>query len=256
MCACSFCCVEKVVRMLEIKNLGVKVEDKQIIENLSLSLEKGKVYVIMGPNGSGKSTLANAVVGNPKYEITSGKIILDGEDITEKGADKRAKSGVFMSFQQPQEIQGVVISNFLRQAYNSVKGTNLSLYKFRGILSENALKLNLDEGFLSRYLNQGFSGGEKKKSEILQLVTLDPKLAILDETDSGLDIDSLREVSNGVNEFRSEEKTVLIITHYKRILDYIKPDKVFVLRNGRIVLEGDSNIIDELEAKGYSWIEE
>jgi Fe-S cluster assembly ATP-binding protein len=242
--------------MIEVKDLHVNIEDKEILKGLNLKLEKGRVYVLMGPNGSGKSTLANTIVGNPKYEITSGEILFEDESIKGKAPDEIAKKGVFMSFQSPQEIPGVVIKNFLRQAYNTINNENLSIYKFKEILNENAKKLDLDEKFLDRYLNQGFSGGEKKKAEILQLITLNPKLAILDETDSGLDIDSLKAVSKGVNEFMNPEKTVLIITHYKRILDLIKPDKVFIIKNGKIVLEEDHNIIDELESKGYKWLED
>lgn len=243
------------MKILDVKNLNVEIENKKILSDVNLELEKGKIYVLMGQNGSGKSTLANALMGNPKYKISSGNIYFEGENITKKFTDYRAKKGMFMSFQSPQEIQGLSIANFLRQAYNSTSEKKLTLLEFNELLEKKAKLLNLDENFVDRYLNQGFSGGEKKKSEILQLLVLGPKFAILDETDSGLDIDSLREVAEAVQKYKNENRTVLIITHYKRILDYLNPDKVFIMKNGKIVRDGGPEIIDKLEEKGYGWIE-
>ena len=240
--------------VLEIKDLHVEVEGKEILKGLTLSLEEGKIHTLMGPNGSGKSTLANTLMGHPKYSITSGKIILNGEDITELEPDERARKGLFLSFQYPHEIPGITITNFLMSALENVKGEKPSMFEFKKLMDEKMELLKIDKKFLSRYLNDGFSGGEKKRSEILQLAVLDPKVAILDETDSGLDIDALRVVSEGVNTFMKEDKTILIITHYKRILEYIRPDKVFIMIDGKIVKDGDSSLVDNLEEKGYGWI--
>ena len=242
--------------ILEIKDLHVSVEDKEILKGINLKIDLGKITALMGPNGSGKSTLVNTLMGHPKYKITKGKIIFNNEDITELSPDERAKKGLFLSFQYPNEISGVTISNFLRTALNEVKKEKLSLVEFREHLKEKAKIIKMDKEILNRYLNEGFSGGEKKKAEILQMLVLDPKLAILDETDSGLDIDALKIVSKGVNSFMNENKTVLIITHYKRILEYIKPDKVVIIINGKIVLQGNSDLVDHLEEKGYDWINE
>lgn len=236
---------------LEIKNLHVKVEDKEIIHGINLKLEKGKVYALMGPNGSGKSTLANVLMGSPKYKITSGEILFEGENITNFPVNERAKKGLFISFQNPIEVSGITISNFLRTAYNSIKKKKLSFLEFQRLLEKNCEELNLDKEFLMRYLNEGFSGGEKKKIEILQLLVLNPKLVVLDETDSGLDMDSLKVISEKINKFMSEEKCILIITHYRRILDYINPDKIFIMNKGEIILEGEKDIIDKIEQKGY-----
>ena len=242
--------------MLEIKNLHAQSENKIILKGINLRLEPGKIHALMGPNGSGKTTLAYVLMGHPKYRITSGEILLNGKDLTKMDPHERAKEGLFLSFQQPIEISGVSISNFLRQAHNSIKEKKLSLLEFRYLLEEKAKELDIDPKFLNRYVNQGFSGGEKKKMEILQMAVLDPKIAILDETDSGLDIDSLKRVAEGVNKLKSPDKTILIITHYKRILDYAKPDKVSIMLDGKIVLEGNSDIVDHLEEKGYGWIQE
>ncbi len=239
--------------MLKIKNLRAHIEDngkKEILKGLNLELEKGKVYAIMGPNGSGKSTLANVLMGSPKYIVDDGEILYEGENVLEMAVDARAKKGIFLSFQYPQEIEGVTISSFLRSALNSV-GKKMSILEFNKFLEEKIKELKVDEEFVGRYLNKGFSGGEKKKSEILQLLVLNPSLAILDETDSGLDIDALRIISEGINKFKNENKTILVITHYKRILEQIKPDKVFVMKNGQIVEEGGEEIIDKLEKEGY-----
>ena len=240
--------------MFEIKNLSVEVEKKQIIDNLNLTLEKGKIYALMGPNGSGKSTLANAIMGNPKYKITSGKIFLDGKNIVSLSPDKKAKKGLFLSFQYPLEIEGVKIYDFLKQAFNSLNNKKISAFKFKELINQKAKELGIKEEFIYRYLNQGFSGGEKKKSEILQLLVLNPKVAILDETDSGLDIDSLKTIATGIKKYMNKNKICLVITHYKRILDYLNPDKIFIMMSGKIIAEGKSNLADELEKKGYNWI--
>ena len=238
---------------LEIKNLNVNVDGKEILKGLNLNLEKGKVYALMGPNGSGKSTLSQVLAGNPKYKI-SGEISFEGEEISNLKPHERAKKGLFLSFQYPVEISGVTISSFLKTALNSLKGKKISPIEFWNILEKQSKKLNIDKSFLSRFLNEGFSGGEKKKAEILQMLILNPKLAILDETDSGLDIDSLKIVSQGINNFMDKDKTILIITHYQKILDYVKPDKILVMKNGNIVKEGGKELIEELEKWGYEGI--
>jgi Fe-S cluster assembly ATP-binding protein len=238
--------------ILEVKNLSVEIEGKKILDDFNLKLEKGNVYALMGQNGSGKSTLANVLAGNPKYKISSGKIFLDGEDITELPPDEKARRGIFMSFQLPSEIPGVAIYDFLRTAYNSVNEKKISMQEYDRLLEEKCKLLGLDEEFVLRYLNQGFSGGEKKKSEILQLLILNPKIIILDETDSGLDIDALRIISESVNLLDKTDKIILIISHYKRIFNLISPDKVFIMSKGKIRLEGQKDLIDELEDKGYS----
>ena len=240
--------------ILEIKDLHVSIEGKEILKGITMTLEKGKIHALMGPNGSGKSTLAHAIMGHPKYTITKGSITLDGKDVTEMEADERAKTGLFLSFQYPCEISGVTIPNFLRSAYANVKEKKISVLEFNRILEEKMQLLDMKRSMLTRYLNEGFSGGEKKRAEILQLLTLDPKVAVLDETDSGLDIDALRVVAQGVNSFMGSDKSVLIITHYKRILEYIKPDKLFIMIDGNIKLEGSSELVDSLEEKGYGWI--
>lgn len=245
---------------LEIKDLHVEVTDeknkgKEILKGVNMKLEKGEIYALMGPNGSGKTSLSNALAGHPHYKITSGQIILDGEDITTLSPDDRAKKGIFLSFQYPKEIPGINLANFLRVAYNSLYPQDKkSIFELYEMLKEKATLLDMDENFLSRYLNSGFSGGEKKKSEILQMLMLNPKAAILDETDSGLDIDALKIVAKGINSFNNKNKYILIITHYKRILDYINPDRVFVMIDGKIVLEENGNFVNHLEQRGYSWI--
>lgn len=241
--------------MLEIKNLHVKIDGKEILKGINLKFEKGKINALMGPNGSGKSTLANVIMGDPKYEIIKGKILFNGEDITNLNPDQRAKKGIFLSFQYPSEIEGVTISNFLRIALNNLKNQKISVLDFHKLLKEKLRLLKMPENFSERYLNQGFSGGEKKKSEILQLAILNPKVAILDETDSGLDIDALKTIASGVNILMDKEKIIIIITHYKRILEHLKPDKLSVMINGKISLEGGPELVDQLEEKGYGWIE-
>lgn len=246
--------------MLEIKDLHVEVDGKKILKGVNLKLEKGKVHALMGPNGSGKSTLANVIMGHPKYEITKGKILLNGEDITELPSDKRAKLGLFLSFQYPSEIEGVTISNFLRTALNNLRKEKelekISVLDFRNLLKEKLALLKMDENFSERYLNQGFSGGEKKRSEILQLAVLEPKAAILDESDSGTDIDALRVIASNINNFADKDKIILIITHYKRIFEHVKLEKLSVMIDGKIAIEGGPELVDQLEERGYGWIEE
>lgn len=244
--------------MLSIKNLHASVEDKEILKGLNLEIKAGEVHAIMGPNGAGKSTLASIVAGNETYEVTEGEIILDGEDISELAPEERAHAGVFLSFQYPVEIPGVSVTNFIKTAINEsrkAKGleempANEMLKKIR----EKSELLEMDKKFLSRSLNEGFSGGEKKRNEIFQLAMLEPKIAILDETDSGLDIDALRIVANGVNKLKSADNAVVVITHYQRLLDYIVPDYVHVLMDGKIVKSGTKELALELEEKGYDWI--
>jgi len=240
--------------MIKIKNLNVEVNGKKILKEINLNLEKGKIYALMGKNGSGKSSLANVMMGNPKYKITSGKIFLNGKNITNLSTDKRAKKGLFLSYQNPVEIPGVTVSSFLRTAFNTINKKKISLLDFQRLLEEKAKELNINKNFLSRYLNEGFSGGEKKKTEILQMLVLNPSVIILDETDSGLDIDSLRIISKGIKKFINKDKTILVITHYRRILDYITPNKVLIMKEGEIVSEGNKKLIDKIEKKGYEWI--
>ncbi|MEM3122371.1 MAG: Fe-S cluster assembly ATPase SufC [Candidatus Pacearchaeota archaeon] len=242
------------MKCLEIKNLYVSIGGREIIKGVDMNLEFGKVNVLMGPNGSGKSTLANVIMGNPKYKIEKGKIFFNNININEMPTDKRAKLGIFMSFQYPQEIEGVTIANFLKTIYNSLNEEKISFMDFKKILNEKSKLLNLSRDFYERYLNHGFSGGEKKKSEMLQLLVLNPKFAILDETDSGLDIDALKSVSKGINKFMKKDKCILIITHYKRILELVNPDKVFIMLNGKIVKEGSSELPKKLEQYGYTKI--
>ena len=242
--------------LLQIKDLHVETDGKLILKGLNLKLEKGKINVLMGPNGSGKSTLANVLIGNPKYHIKKGKILYKGKSINKLKANERAQRGIFLSFQYPQEVSGVTILNFLRTAYNSLNKSEkkISILEFKKMLEEKANSLKLEKDFFNRYLNTGFSGGEKKKSEILQLLTLNPEFAILDETDSGLDIDALKTIANGIKKFANKDKTILLITHYERILKYLKPDKVFIMLDGKIVKEGNSSLVKKLEKQGYGWL--
>lgn len=246
--------------MLKINNLHASVEDKGILRGINLEVKPGEVHAIMGPNGSGKSTLASVVAGKEEYEVTEGNIIFDGEDIEELAAEERAHKGVFLSFQYPVEIPGVSVTNFMKTAINeSRKAKGLGDMPAKDMLKlirEKSELLEIDRKFLSRSLNEGFSGGEKKRNEIFQMAMLEPKLAILDETDSGLDIDALRIVANGVNKLKSKDNAVVVITHYQRLLDYIVPDFVHVLYNGRIVKSGGKELAHELEEKGYDWIKE
>ena len=242
--------------ILKTKNLNVSTKDNlDILHNINLNVNEGEVVVIMGPNGSGKSTLANILMGNPNYKIDSGEIIYNNEKINELSPDERARKGIFLSFQYPAEISGVTISNFLRTALSSIKGEKISIISFKKLLRKKMQMLKIDEKFADRYLNEGFSGGEKKKTEILQMSVLEPKLCILDETDSGLDVDSLKIVGEGVNKLKDGKRSFLIITHYNRILDYIKPNRVYVMKKGKVVKEGSSKLAFELEKKGYEDIE-
>lgn len=238
-------------KLLKIANLKTKVEDKEILKGLNLDIGKGEVHVIMGPNGAGKSTLANTLMGNPGYKISEGEIIFEGEVINDLRTDERARKGIFLSFQYPEEISGVTVENFLRTAKMAVTGKPLKIMAFIKTLKEKMELLEMDEEYAKRYLNVGFSGGEKKKNEILQMAILEPKLAILDETDSGLDVDAIRIVSQGVNALKSSENSILIITHHVKILDYLKPDFVHILVGGRIARTGDLALAKEIEAKGY-----
>lgn len=246
--------------LLEIRNLHAKVndEDKEILKGLSLTINKGEVHAIMGPNGSGKSTLAKVIAGHPQYEVTEGEVIYEGKNLLELAPDERAREGVFLAFQYPVEIPGVSNSQFLRLAYNEkmkhLEQEELDPLEFKDLLTERAKIVEMDSSFMNRSVNEGFSGGEKKRNEILQMAVLEPKLAVLDETDSGLDIDALRIVAGGVNKLRSSDKAIVLVTHYQRLLNYIVPDFVHVLSGGRIVKEGGKELAIELEEKGYDWI--
>ncbi|MCS1351896.1 Fe-S cluster assembly ATPase SufC [Mechercharimyces sp. CAU 1602] len=243
---------------LKIENLHATIEEKEILKGVNLEVKGGEIHAIMGPNGTGKSTLASALMGHPKYEITSGTVSLDGEDVLEMEVDERARKGLFLAMQYPSEVSGVTNSDFLRSAINAKReeGDEISIMKFIKKLDKTMESLNMDESFASRYLNEGFSGGEKKRNEIMQMMMLDPRIAVLDEIDSGLDIDALKVVADGVNAMRKPELGVLIITHYQRLLNYIKPDFVHVMMQGRIVRSGGPELAEKLEAEGYDWIKE
>ncbi|MDU2897638.1 MAG: Fe-S cluster assembly ATPase SufC [Finegoldia magna] len=242
--------------LLTIKDLSARVGDKEILKNINLNINYGEVHVIMGPNGSGKSTLANVILNNPQYETTSGDILLDGESIMDLSTDKRAKKGIFMSFQNPMEVSGISVENLKKKKKIATTDENIGFLELREGLDDNMDILEFDHGYSSRYLNVGFSGGEKKKNEILQMLMLQPKLAILDETDSGLDVDAVRTVSKGVKEFLDDNNSVIVITHHKEILKEIKPDFVHVIMDGTIVKEGSSELLDQIEEKGFNWIRE
>lgn len=246
------------MNQLEIKKLNVSVEGTQILKDFTLTVPKGEVHAIMGPNGTGKSTLAKALAGHPDYEVLSGEVLLDGVNILEMEPDERSRAGLFMAFQYPSEIPGVSIANFLRAAVQArlAEGEELDATAYYKHLYSKMDLLEIDRKFTARSINEGFSGGEKKRNEILQMAMLEPKYAIMDETDSGLDIDALRIVSNGVNTLRGENLGILLITHYQRILDYIVPDVVHVMWDGRIVRSGDKSLALELEDKGYDWVKE
>ena len=235
---------------LEIQNLHVRTEEREILHGVDLVVKKGETHALMGPNGSGKSTLANTLMGNPNYEVTEGRIVLNGEDLTEADPDERARAGLFMAFQYPATIPGVSVANFLRMAMNATREEPIKVKEFGALLGKNMDLLRINRDFTSRYLNEGFSGGEKKRAEILQLAMLQPDFAVLDETDSGLDIDALRIVSDGVNAMRGDERGFLIITHYTRILEYVKPDFVHILIDGRIVREGGAELADGARGEG------
>ena len=245
--------------LLEIKDLRVRAEDKEILKGLTLSVNSGEVHAIMGPNGSGKSTLARALSGHPEYQVTGGEVLFEGRDLLEMDPDERAREGVFMAFQYPVEIAGVNNSYFLKAALNAKRKHHgqpeLDAMEFMQLVQEKAKLLEIDKSMLQRAVNEGFSGGEKKRNEIFQMALLEPKLAILDETDSGLDIDALKLVANGVNAMRSPDRGFIVVTHYQRLLTYIVPDFVHVLSGGRIVKSGGKELALELEARGYGWID-
>ncbi|MGV2939968.1 Fe-S cluster assembly ATPase SufC [Mesobacillus sp. LC4] len=242
--------------VLSIKDLQVEIEGKQILKGVNIEVKGGEIHAIMGPNGTGKSTLSSSIMGHPKYEVTNGTVTLDGEDVLEMEVDERARAGLFLAMQYPSEISGVTNADFLRSALNSRlgEGNEISLMKFIRKMDKQMEFLEMDLDMAQRYLNEGFSGGEKKRNEILQLMMLEPKIAILDEIDSGLDIDALKVVSKGINEMRGEDFGCLIITHYQRLLDYITPDYVHVMMQGRIVKSGGPELAQRLEAEGYDWI--
>ncbi|MDF2947732.1 MAG: Fe-S cluster assembly ATPase SufC [Bacillales bacterium] len=241
---------------LKINDLHVSIEGKEILKGVNLEIKGGEFHAIMGPNGTGKSTLSSTIMGHPKYEVTKGTIFIDDKNVLEMEVDERAKAGLFLAMQYPSEISGVTNSDFLRSAINAKRpeGDEISLMKFIRQLDDKMKFLEMDEKFAHRYLNEGFSGGEKKRNEILQLMLLQPKFAILDEIDSGLDIDALKVVAKGINEMRSEEFACLMITHYQRLLDYITPDHVHVMMNGKIVKSGGAELVHRLENEGYDWI--
>ncbi|TDL98884.1 Fe-S cluster assembly ATPase SufC [Macrococcus brunensis] len=244
--------------VLEIKDLHVSIEGKEILKGVNLTIKQGEVHAIMGPNGTGKSTLSSAIMGHPKYEVTQGEVLLDGENVLEMEVDERAQAGLFLAMQYPSEISGVTNADFLRSAINSRReeGQEINLMQFIKKMDKQMEFLEMDPDMATRYLNEGFSGGEKKRNEILQLMMLEPKFAILDEIDSGLDIDALKVVSKGINEMRGENFGCLIITHYQRLLNYISPDFVHVMMQGRVVKSGGEELAQRLEAEGYDWIKQ
>jgi Fe-S cluster assembly ATP-binding protein len=244
--------------MLSIKNLHANIEGKEILKGINLEVKPGEVHAIMGPNGSGKSTLASVLAGREEYEVTSGEVIFNGKNLLDYSAEDRAREGVFLAFQYPVEIPGVTVTNFMKTALNQIRQYRgqeaLDAVSFLGLMKEKMKLVEIDQSLISRSLNEGFSGGEKKRNEIFQMAMLAPKLAILDETDSGLDIDALRIVANGVNKLKTPENATIVVTHYQRLLDYIVPDFVHVLWNGKIVKSGTKELALELEEKGYDWI--
>ncbi len=246
--------------MLKVKNLHASIDGKEILRGINLEVKAGEVHAIMGPNGSGKSTLANVIAGREEYEMTEGEITMDSADITELDPEERAHRGIFLSFQYPVEIPGVSVTNFMKTAINETRKAqgkdDMPAKDMLKMIRDKSEMLEIDRKFLSRSLNEGFSGGEKKRNEIFQMAMLEPKLAILDETDSGLDIDALRIVANGVNKLRTKDNATVVITHYQRLLDYIVPDFVHVLYNGRIVKSGGKELAHQLEERGYDWIKE
>jgi Fe-S cluster assembly ATP-binding protein len=240
--------------MLKVENLHAEIDGNEILRGLGLEVGKGEIHAIMGPNGSGKSTLSNVLMGHPRYEVTEGSVTFEGQDALELEPDERARLGMFLAFQYPSEVPGVSVANFLRTAVNSLREKELPPMEMYKLLQEKMRIMQMDPRFAERYLNEGFSGGEKKRNEILQMLMLEPRLAIMDETDSGLDIDALQVVARGVNELRGPEFSAVIITHYQRILRYIEPDHVHVMLDGRIVTSGAKELAEELEDKGYDWV--
>jgi len=241
--------------LFEFKNIHVAVEDKEVVAGVSLAIKPGEIHAIMGPNGSGKSSLSNALMGHPDYEITKGEAYLDGLNVLDMSADERSRAGLFLAFQYPLAIPGVSVANFLRAALKSHRGKDADMTDFRKLLKTEMKALSIDEAFAARYLNDGFSGGEKKRIEILQMSILNPKMALLDETDSGLDIDALKTVSEGINRFHSDDNGILLVTHYQRLLNYVKPHRVHVMMQGRLVKHGGPELALKLEEAGYDWVE-
>lgn len=237
--------------LLRVDNVRASIEEKEILKGINLTINKGEIHVVMGTNGAGKSTLANVIMGNPAYEVTEGSIVFDGENITEEAVNDRAKKGIFMSFQHPISVPGITVENFIRTAKNTITGENVRALAFKKELKTKMEELSFDTSYANRYVNEGFSGGERKKNEILQMSILNPKLAILDETDSGLDVDAVRIVSEGVNRFHNEDNAVLIITHHNQILQKLNPNYVHILIDGRIVKTGGPELVREIEEKGY-----
>jgi Fe-S cluster assembly ATP-binding protein len=241
---------------LLIKDLHVSVEDKEILKGVNLEIREGEVHALMGPNGSGKSTLSNVIMGHPKYKITKGRIYFKGEDITELSPDLKAKKGIFLAFQYPLSIPGVRIFNFLKNMLSSIKGQEISVAEFKKLLKEKTKLLDIKQSFIKRYLNDGFSGGEKKRNEILQMALFEPKLALLDETDSGLDVTALKTVCEGINKIINDnsEMSVMIITHYKRMLEYVRPQFVHIIIDGKIVKSGGEELVEKIDSEGYDWL--
>lgn len=240
--------------LLEIKDLHVEVEDKHILKGLNLTIKKGEIHAIMGPNGSGKSTLCHAIMGNPRYRVTGGKILFEGENITNLKVNERAKKGIFLSFQSPEEISGITVDNFIRTSSTIVTGQNMTMLQFAKEMQKMLELLDMSAEYRTRYLNVGFSGGEKKKTEVLQMAFLKPKLVMLDEIDSGLDIDALKVVAETIKKLKTEDMAILVVTHYNRILNYLEPDVISVLMDGKIVKEGDKELARILEEKGYDFV--
>lgn len=240
--------------LLTIEDLHANVEEKPILKGVNLTIKRGETHAIMGPNGSGKSTLSNVLMGHPKYTVTKGRILFKGQDISELSVEERARQGLFLGFQYPVAIPGVPVSKFLRMSLQAVRGKEIPILEFRDKFKSNMAKLGITDAFSGRYINEGFSGGEKKRHEILQMALLEPDMAILDETDSGLDIDALKVVANGIAATRSPERSILLITHYQRILNYVQPDFIHVLSEGRIIKSGGKELAQQLESQGYDWI--
>lgn len=242
--------------LLEISNLKTKIDDKEILKGVNLTVKAGEIHVIMGPNGAGKSTLAYTLMGHPGYEVIDGSAKLNDEDLLDMKVNERAASGLFLSFQYPEAIPGITVENFLRTAKNTISERQVSVIKFKKLLKEKMDELGMDESYASRYLNDGFSGGEKKKNEILQMKVLEPKVAILDETDSGLDVDAIRIVAQGVKQYAGEDNAIIIITHYNKLLDYIEPDFVHILKDGKIIQTGDVSLAKTIDAEGFAAVTE
>lgn len=240
--------------LLQIENLHAAVDNKPILKGVNLTIRRGEVHALMGPNGSGKSTLSNVLMGHPKYTVTQGKVTYKGENLLALSVDERARKGLFLGFQYPLSIPGVPVSKFLRMSMQAVRGKDVPIIEFRNAFKQKMELLGISDSFSGRYINEGFSGGEKKRHEILQLALLEPELAILDETDSGLDIDALKVVSNGIEKTRGPQRGILLITHYQRILNYVQPDQIHVLASGKIIKSGGKELAAELESKGYDWL--